>query len=188
MALTLDKINQLRKARTSTVKYNSSEESRPFESVKKGDLKNPNENKLQKIDQKLEKIEKHTEKLIEKHSKSSANNNNVIIESSPSHNKKTHTATKKEPSYIEFLCLKGIPGLIAKHISKTLYFDKTLGKNICIVDTEELIKSYHKKVSANEIANAIWRMKASGWFEVLSSKNNGMRIISISNISFYKSH
>lgn len=154
------------------------------EIVQKGELKKPD--KIKELDKKLERIEKHTDKLIEKHNKSTASNNDIITKSSSCHNKKTHIATKKEPSYIEFLCLKGIPGLIAKHISKSFYYDKAIGLNICIVDTEELKNKYHKKISSNEIANTIYRMKESGWFEVLSSKNNGMRILQINNPEFYR--
>ena len=157
--------------------------------VLKGQLTVP-DSQIEKIDKQLEKIEVKTDKLIEKSNKiigkSSSSNNSVVTPSTASGNKKRSIATKKQPSFIEFLCLKGLPKLIANHISKNMFFNEQLNQFICVIDSDD-IKQASEKDSSQEIANTVYRMQASGWFKTINHSNSGVRLVSINNPEFFRS-
>jgi len=152
---------------------------------------------LKKTDAKLEKVEIKTEKLLDKAKSlelkkasqivvnSSSGGTTIIVESTTSGNKKRNPATKKRPSLFEFLCLKGIPRAVGKHIAQNMFFSEDTGKFLCVIDSDEINKACDKTAS-QDVANAIYRMQASGWFKTIRHSNNGTRLVEISNPEFYR--
>lgn len=181
MALTLDKINQLRKTKANTVKYNSTEESRPYH---RGELKKPEPLKI--LDEKLEKIEKRTEFLIEKNKqaelKNQSKNGNkptpVLPQESPIPTQ-TLPHLKRDISKTTYMCMpdRKIPKQILKHIEKNIFKDGD--DYFSKIDTYQLLEEIFPKKSAHYISKSIHRLKEEGWFEILKSSSSGYRLVKI---------
>lgn len=147
--------------------------------IKKGELKKPIE-PLKKLDEKLEKVEIKTDRLIEKYKKQELKsahikNKSAQIKTHQEHNK--HTAKTKEASLIEFHCLKGLPKSIINHIKEKAVHDNQLQKWISIIDTEDLKLITNK--TASHLSVQILRLEKQGWFQILKSNNAGVRVVEI---------
>lgn len=134
--------------------------------VKKGELARP-QNILQQKDNALKKIEIKTDKLIVKAKQ-------LAVESQI---KQRANRAKKEVSISEFNCLKGLAKLIIIHIKDKAIYDDFLQKWISIIDTEDL-KLITKK-TAHHLAVQISRLEKQGWFQIINSRSNGVRLLEI---------
>lgn len=176
MALTLDKINQLRKAKTNTVKYNGVEESRPYE---KGALTKPNPLKI--ADEKLERIEKKTDRLLEKakriETKKEQGNYPSNTPQLPVNYQSTTTQNKRGVSGLIYQSMpsRKIPKQILNHIKQNIFYEK----NECY----SKIDSYELSVSTGKVARdlqlPIKRLAQDGWFEVIETSTSGYRLLKI---------
>jgi hypothetical protein len=130
----------------------------------------------EKLDVRMEKVEKRTEFLIEKAK-------NQKVRSAQVKNKSPHINTgqehfkrnAKEPSIVEFYCLKGLPKIILGHLHAKSVFDNQIQKWISIIDTEELKKLTKK--TASHLSVQLLRLEKQGWFKILQSNNAGVRVI-----------
>jgi hypothetical protein len=134
--------------------------------VKNGELKK-NQEILKQKDDALKKIEVKTDRLIVKAQQ-------LLLESQI---KKRAIRAKKEASFFEFNCLKGLPKLILTHVKEKAVYDDSLQRWISIIDTEDLRlitkkESHHLKVQ-------ILRLEKQGWFQIIKSRNNGVRALGI---------
>ena len=146
----------------------------------KGQLSIP-DSQVERKDKKLKKIEEHTDKLIEK-SKQIASRSQARQEHIPSKSQADRKQNKRDPqkkvaSLIEFHCLKGLPKIILKHIQKSIQYDDSLKIWMAVIDTQELHLITNK--NPNHLSNALLRLEAQGWFEILRASNNGTRVLSI---------
>ena len=150
--------------------------------VPRGELKKQ-ESPAQKLDMRMEKVEKRTEFLIEKAK-------NQKLRSAQVENKSQHVKTHqehngrgaKEPSLLEYYCLKGLPKIILGHIREKASYDNKFQNWISIIDTEDL-KSLTQK-TASHLSVQLLRLEKQGWFQILQSNNAGVRVIQINPETF----
>jgi len=148
----------------------------------KGELKKP-VSPTEKLDTRMEKIEKRTDFLIEKSKKQELKSTQVKSNSiQVNTGREQNGRSAKEPSLLEFYCLKGLPKIILRHIQDKTSFDDNLQKWISIIDTEDL-KSLTGK-TASHLSVQILRLEKQGWFELLRSNNAGVRVIQINPEAF----
>lgn len=147
--------------------------------IKKGELKKPIE-PLKNLDEKLEKVEIKTDRLIEKHKKQELKSKHIKNKSAQIETRqeqKKYTAKTKEASLIEFHCLKGLPKSIINHIKEKAVHDNQLQRWISIIDTEELKLITNK--TASHLSVQMLRLEKQGWFQILKSNNAGVRVVEI---------
>lgn len=148
----------------------------------KGELKKP-VSPTEKLDTRMEKIEKRTDFLIEKSKKQELKSTQIKSKSIQINtDQEQNGRLAKEPSLLEFYCLKGLPKIILRHIQDKTSFDDNLQKWISIIDTEDL-KSLTGK-TASHLSVQILRLEKQGWFELLRSNNAGVRVIQINPEAF----
>jgi hypothetical protein len=153
--------------------------------VRRGELKNPESlavkaEKLEKSAKKWGKVEEKTSNLIKK----SDARIKRRAESTTDHLQVAHISTtdrqrtRRDPSFLEFQCLKGVTRAVAFHVrdKATKSFD---GEYFSIINTDELKEITGK--SAKHISTTILRLEEQGWFSLENSSNAGMRAIKISN-------
>ncbi len=141
-----------------------------------GDRLKKQKSPAEKLDARMRKVEKRTEFLIEKAK-------NQKVRSAQVKNKSLHigtdqehfSRTAKEPSLLEFYCLKGLPKIILGHLQEKAVFDNQIQKWISIIDTEELKKLSQK--TASHLSVQLLRLEKQGWFKILQSNNAGVRVI-----------
>jgi hypothetical protein len=151
----------------------------------RGELKNPESltvktEKLEKSAKKWGKIEEKTSKLIKKsearkkRKAESLTDHIRVANKSPPYRQQI----RREPSFLEFQCLKGVTRAVAFHVrdKATKNFD---GEYFSIINTDELKEITGK--SAKHISTTILRLEEQGWFSLENSSNAGMRAIKISN-------
>lgn len=134
------------------------------EPVKKGELKKP-ESKIENIDKQLEKVQQRTEELLLKAkfaeeksiAKAQPNHSQTIVKPSSNRSLKKRT----EPTYIDYLLMKGIKKLILEEVEKNIYEEN--GEYYSFLDTQEIITDS----SANIIRDSIYKLKKDNWFEIL---------------------
>ncbi len=134
--------------------------------IKKGELTRP-QNILKRKDNALKNIETKTDNLIAKAKQ-------VALESQV---KQIAIRTKKEASISEFNCLKGLAKLIIIHIKDKIIYDDYLKKWISIIDTEDLKLITNK--TAHHLSVQIARLEKQGWFQIINSRSNGVRLLEI---------
>lgn len=159
------------------------------EEVFKGPLKKPMTS-TEKLDAKMEKVEKHTQELLTKaenrREKSEAIKNKskqlpTDQEQVDTHQEQLSRATKI-PTIYDFYCLKGLPKKILGHFKTSAQYDEQLGQWIAVVDTEQLKEITGK--TASHLSVQILRLEKQGWFKLLQSSNSGMRVIQINPEAF----
>jgi hypothetical protein len=137
----------------------------------------------EKLDARMERVENRTNFLIEKAKKRKVKSAQV---KNTSLHVETHQEQKgrqaKEPSLLEFYCLKGLPKIILRHIQEKVSFDSNFQNWISIIDTEDL-KSLTKK-TASHLSVQLLRLEKQGWFRILQSNNAGVRVIQIKPDAF----
>jgi hypothetical protein len=150
--------------------------------IQDGELQKP-ESLAKKLDSRMEKVENRTDFLIEKSKKQLARsaqvkNMSALID--------THQEQKgriaKEPSLLEFYCLKGLPKIILRHIQEKVVFSDELQKWISVIDTEDLKQISGK--TASHLSVQILRLEKQGWFQLLKSNNAGVRVVQINPENF----
>lgn len=153
--------------------------------VNRGELKNPESlpvkaEKLEKSAKRWGEIEEKTSKLIKKsdarikRKAESLTDHPQVAYVSPTDRQQI----RREPSFLEFQCLKGVTRAVAFHIRDKAAKDLD-GEYFSIINTDELKEITGK--SAKHISTTILRLEEQGWFSLENSSNAGMRAIKISN-------
>jgi len=143
--------------------------------VPRGELKKQG-SPAEKLDLRMEKVEKRTEFLIEKAKNQKARSAQVENKSLQIKTGQEHfSRDARKPSLLEFYCLKGLPKIILGHLQEKAVFDNQIQKWISIIDTEEL-KTLTKK-TASHLSVQLLRLEKQGWFQILQSNNAGVRVI-----------
>ena len=181
MALSLEQIRKNKSEKKNVMNFNSSTESRPYETIQKGQLTKP-DSKIKKIDEKLEKIEKKTEKLLIK-AKEQANKKLPLDYQSttdqvPLAYQSTTTQVKRDVSFLTYqmLSARKLPKKILNHVRKNAFKienDQWYSK----IDSFELSDETQKP--PRDLQLAVKRLQAEGWFTIIESSTSGYRKLKI---------
>lgn len=182
MALTLEEIRKNKSQKRNTINFNSIEESRPFETTPKGQLTIiTKEKRLEKLDEKLKKVEDRTYQLIERHNakKLKAENTTQTITKETPNTHLTLPNLKRDISKTTYLCMpeRKIPKQILRHVEKNIF--KENGEYFSKIDTYQLIEELTPKKTAHYISKTIHRLRDEGWFEIIKSNSSGYRLLKI---------
>lgn len=155
------------------------------EDIEKGPLKIiTREDILEKKDKQLEKIEKHTAKLIQKSrdkteksiGQPSPKHSQTVSKQSAKHSLKTHRV-----SFLDYVLMKGIKKIILNYVKENMYEEGN--ETLSFIDTEELKIKFD--LSPNVLRDTIYKLKKDGWFEIIQ-QHYSKRLIKIEKSNFIK--
>jgi hypothetical protein len=159
------------------------------EEVFRGEIKPP-KSSSEKLDERMEKLEKKTQKIIDRAEiqrvkSAQIKNKSKQIDTDQEHiatDQEQFSRTAREPTLIDYYCLRGLPKLILGYFQVNAKYDEHLKQWIAVVDTENL-KTLTGK-TASHLSVQILRLEKQGWFKLIQSSNSGLRVIKINPKSF----
>jgi hypothetical protein len=148
------------------------------EIIARGELNKPDP--IKKIDEKLERIQTKTDKLIDQSNKKVAINHSPSIAKS-SQSVANHSLNKCAVSYLDFILNKGIRKEILKYIEQNIFEED--GQHYSFIDTDEISKQI--STTSGILRDTIYKLKKDGWF-VIKTQHYNRRLIQININNFRK--